>query len=343
MSIDLIERKRTPTREESLTARLKSLREQTEASSPVVSSKAPTSYVAPQQPSASQQSSDVPQKSIESVHKSEDDVETAFQTDDKELEELLGDIDTSETFSAEPSDDQVKALLDELEKSIPKDTAPGTKEAEHVPDRWTDQEPDSDDSDGDDMTRDADEVVAKLRDEMEVEASSAEDRPEVTIEEDSRQVGNALSAAPDLTLPSVPSNLEDLPTVPSARAGSADLDDITARMAALRAAPDPVAGDEEESFVLPSVPCSAPSGKPINRLATKTKYTDDDMDGWCTVCLEDATLQCRGCDDDVYCTRCWREMHIGPAAGFDERSHKAVHFNKDKKAKEKPKKVALGA
>ncbi|EHK39765.1 hypothetical protein TRIATDRAFT_303055 [Trichoderma atroviride IMI 206040] len=114
------------------------------------------------------------------------------------------------------------------------------------------------------------------------------------------------------------------------------MDDITARMAALRAPTD-------DSFSLPSVPSSKPSAgdKPVKRLTSKTDYTDDDIDTWCTVCLNDATLRCLGCDDDPYCTRCWREMHIGPAAAFDDRSHKAVQFTRARKKDQQ--RVALGA
>ncbi|TWU76226.1 hypothetical protein ED733_004400 [Metarhizium rileyi] len=138
--------------------------------------------------------------------------------------------------------------------------------------------------------------------------------------------------------PDKPTHLK-LPSVPGDHDCANDkvqtpqgIDDITARMAALRA---PTSTDDG----LPSVPTSKPS-KRVNRLTSRTNYTDDDADSWCTVCLEDATLRCLGCDGDVYCTRCWREMHTGPAAAWDERSHKAVQFTRDGR---KEKKVALGA
>jgi hypothetical protein len=245
-----------------------------------------------------------------------------FQTDDQTLEELLSDVQPEEGFSAEPDDAQVKALLEELADAIPKDT--------------DEKQDDSDDSDGEAMNKDVDQVIARFRDEVEVEAALAKTKsPEP---ESDSEPNETESKETDFALPEVPSDLSDIPS--SARAGSADIDDITARLAALRA-PSP---DAESSFALPSVPTSKPSGKPVNRLTTRTNYTDDDVDNWCTVCLEDATLRCPGCDDDVYCTRCWYEMHRGPQAGFDERSHKAVQFTKDKKTEKKEKKkVALGA
>lgn len=246
-----------------------------------------------------------------------------FQTDDQTLEELLGDVKPEESFNAEPDDAQVKALLEELADAIPRDTDEEKKD-------------DSDDSDGEAMNKDVDEVIARFRDEAEVEAALAKTKtPEPESESEGEETN---SKEADIALPEVPSDLNDIPS--STRAGSADIDDITARLAALRA-PSP---DTESSFALPSVPTSKPSGKPVNRLTTRTNYTDDDVDSWCTVCLEDATLRCPGCDNDVYCTRCWYEMHRGPQAGFDERSHKAVQFTKDKKTEKKEKKkVAMGA
>jgi hypothetical protein len=185
------------------------------------------------------------------------------------------------------------------------------------------------------MNKDVDEVIARFRDEAEVEAALAKTKtPDRESESEPEQT---TSKTEDIALPDVPSDLADIPS--SKRAGSADIDDITARLAALRA-PSP----DEDSLALPSVPTSKPSGQPVNRLTSRTNYTDDDVESWCTVCLEDATLRCPGCDDDVYCTRCWYEMHRGPQAGFDERSHKAVQFTKDKKTEKKEKKkVALGA
>ncbi|CAM1504564.1 Fc.00g021550.m01.CDS01 [Cosmosporella sp. VM-42] len=331
INADLIERAKTPTREDALAARLKSLRSQdggsTSSKTSPQTARSPALVASSATPLASTRQ---PRDEIE--QEGDEDVDALFQTDDQTLEELLGDVGADEGFAAEPDDAKVKALLEELSQSIPKDDESEKKNA-----REDERDKDSDDSDGEEMTREVDEVIAKFRDEIELEIALGKDEPEKEKEsegEDEKAAGEA-PAVSDLALPEVPSNLEDIPSSQSARAGSADIDDITARLAALRAP-----SKTEDDLSLPEVPSSKPSGKPIKRLTTKTNYTDDDMDGWCTVCLEDATLRCLGCDDDVYCTRCWREMHIGPSAGFDERSHKAVHFTKDKK---KEKKVALGA
>ncbi|RTE78044.1 hypothetical protein BHE90_007474 [Fusarium euwallaceae] len=337
INVDLIERRKTPTREDALAARLKSLRSQDEASPSAPKTSPQVSRPAPEpSSSASPLVKKAPKEEPQKLD--DDDVDAMFQTDDQTLEELLGDVKPGEGFQVEPDDEQVKALLEELASSIPQDTEDDAKYASKDK-----KEDDSDDSDGETMNKEVDDVIARFRDEVELEAALNKDKtpePESDSEDEGQAGKDTASKDADLALPDLPSNLDTLPTAPSAsaRAGSADIDDITARLAALRA-PSPSASD---SLSLPSVPTSKPSGKPINRLTTRTNYTDDDMDSWCTVCLEDATLRCPGCDDDVYCTRCWREMHIGPNAGFDERSHKAVQFTKDRKKKEK-RKVALGA
>lgn len=290
-------------------------------------------------PPASSESNPAKAKGAVSTQKSAeledgDDVDFMFSTDDQTLEELLGDISPDENPVEEPSDEQVKALLEELSRAVPKGDAGG--------DEHENRAQDSDDSDGEHMQARVKDIIAQFQDEAELEATlgNPDDEPDSAQQhqDQDQQDGDSNSPDADLAFPSLPSNLVDLSTFsPQRSSAQGGLDDITARMAALRA---PTA---EDSFSLPSVPSSKPSAgdTPVKRLTSKTDYTDDDIDGWCTVCLDDATLRCLGCDDDAYCTRCWREMHIGPAAAFDDRSHKAVQFTRAKK-KDKQQRVALG-
>ncbi|RCI13092.1 hypothetical protein L249_0705 [Ophiocordyceps polyrhachis-furcata BCC 54312] len=171
---------------------------------------------------------------------------------------------------------------------------------------------------------------------------------------------NALHIPLEPSLPSLPPSLPPLPSGP--RASSTD--DMASRLAALRDSSSP--SSATPPWTLPSVPSAQPSsaagkgrlssrygytdddvdswctpssaaGK--GRLSSRYGYTDDDVDSWCTVCLEDATLRCLGCDHDPYCARCWREMHRGSYAAFDDRSHRAVQFT----GRSEENKVAIGA
>ncbi|KAL7808027.1 hypothetical protein V8C26DRAFT_414088 [Trichoderma gracile] len=355
-SVDVIERAKPATREDALAARLKSLRAADDgsaaspkrekkdltATAPVASSPSPPH-------SNAAEARDVAYTEKSEKLENDEDVDRIFSTDDQTLEELLGDVNPDETNPAqeEPSDEQVRALLEELSLAVPKDEDVGGHEKEE-----DDKAGDSDDSDGEQMQAKVSDVIAQFQDEAAIDAalrSSRNDDETASVQQNQDQEPDQdtqLDGDANLALPSLPPNLDDLssfsPRRPSTTNTKVDaIDDITARIAALRA---PAAEEEDAAFSLPSVPSSRPSAgdKPVRRLTSKTDYTDDDIDGWCTVCLDDATLQCLGCDDDPYCTRCWREMHVGPAAAFDDRSHKAVQFTRARK-KDKQQKVALGA
>ena len=141
-------------------------------------------------------------------------------------------------------------------------------------------------------------------------------------------------------LPTVPTQLVDSP-VPHGGEEKEEEDDfekdISARLASLRGlgpGSSSSNADDEGPLGLPSAPTfrpqdRRPSGKGGFR---SSRFTDEDQKTWCVVCLEDATIRCVGCDHDVYCARCWREMHVGPAAGYDERGHKWVKFERNSHA-----------
>lgn len=251
--------------------------------------------------------------------KEDDGLDAAFQTSDNDLEDLLRDIPAEESFTntqQEPDDAKVKALLEQLSDAIPKNDEQDDER------KKKEQE---DNSDGEDMQKDVDDVIARFRDEMELEKDKKSSSPSPEPPEDQDEDEGP---PPDVSLPDVPTGSQ----APTANTPSS-MDDFTARLSALRA--------PSEEVSLPDVPLNKPAKGP-KRLESRTNYTDDDVDSWCTVCLADATLLCLGCEKkgEPYCVRCWREMHVGPAAAFDDRSHKAVQFGKKDRKEEK---VALGA
>ena len=85
---------------------------------------------------------------------------------------------------------------------------------------------------------------------------------------------------------------------------------------------------------LPEVPTFAPIHNGPARRTTKTtsipQYTDEDIESWCIICNEDATVKCLGCDGDLYCAKCWYEGHMTRESGYDERGHKKISYQRNK-------------
>lgn len=101
-------------------------------------------------------------------------------------------------------------------------------------------------------------------------------------------------------------------------------------------------GEGTDTF-LPSAPTFQPN---VQKSAEPSPASDDDVDTWCIICLDDATLQCIDCDGDLYCNRCWMEGHKGESAGPEERKHRALTYEKGKKERKfkQPKhKIKVGA
>jgi len=165
-----------------------------------------------------------------------------------------------------------------------------------------------------------DEVIARVMAELEI--SKKYDPPSPLPEDsesDSRDKQQEDTADTGFTLPSAP---RTLPQDDFDRAQAIE-DDFTARLAALSA-------PQTDSLGLPSAPSFAPSNKPPVSTNLQKKV-DDEIDTWCIICQDDATLKCRGCDGDLYCQNCWMEGHRGEAAGLEEKRHKAVLYSKKKK------------
>lgn len=189
------------------------------------------------------------------------------------------------------------------------------------------------------MVTEVDYMLAKAIDELEWEkvdrTPSPTPQPKTSPPENPKQTSqNSASHAPNddpFSLPTVPSNLQDqLDSPPSSTQPQSDVDfaaSMASRMAALklsgpRALPS-APTEAVDSLGLPQAPTFKPADRPVPGVAKRTGLTDDDQKTWCVVCLEDGAVRCLDCDagDDVYCARCWKEMHIGPRAGYDERGH----------------------
>lgn len=206
------------------------------------------------------------------------------------------------TGGDEPDDEKVRALLEELSMGIPKDEMQRDEQGEKDDEK-------ADDSDVEEMQKEVNDMIARFRDVLDMEPK---DTPHDKNEE--------TEPGSHINLPSVPATLPNSPNPPYS------MKEMAARLSDLKA---------PSSIILPQVPTS----KPTSRLTSTTAYTDKDVDSWCTVCLEDATLKCVDCDEDPYCARCWREMHLGAIAGFGDGEHRVLQFNRGGKER----KIAIGA
>ncbi|KAI0178787.1 hypothetical protein GGR52DRAFT_272749 [Hypoxylon sp. FL1284] len=288
-----------------------------------------------------------------SVDETTDSADALFISDDQTLEELLADLESDqqwldEVAAEEEEHRRVTALLEELGKASSTSPGPDHAETSNTKDGNGDEDSSDDDSEGKHMTREAEDILAKAVDEAEWEKANEpprqQTRPDSPVH--SRGTGSQDHAADTSTaahspskndpfdLPTVPSDLQDQPTDPVdlSQEDAEFAASIASRMAALKvdstrtlpSAPDTAV----DAFGLPEVPSFAPADRPAPGLVKRVGYTDEDQKTWCVVCLEDGTVRCRDCDrgDDVYCARCWREMHVGPSAGYVERGHRWEKF-----------------
>ncbi|KAF9699659.1 hypothetical protein EKO04_002425 [Ascochyta lentis] len=171
----------------------------------------------------------------------------------------------------------------------------------------------------------ADDVVARIMAELEI--SKKYDPPSPPAEDDRNAQASTEEDHPkdtSLSLPSAPTTLKE--PNDSFDATQALEDAFTARLAAL-------ASPKTDSLGLPSAPSFAPSAKPPKVQSSFQNKLDEEIDTWCIICQDDATLKCLGCESDLYCRNCWIEGHRGESAGLEEKRHRAVEFVKggDKK------------
>ncbi|KAL1794768.1 hypothetical protein ACET3X_006584 [Alternaria dauci] len=284
------------------------------------------------------------------------------EEDEKSLEELLGELngavgDRKEWDVSREEQQDVGKLLKDMRKILPEVVNSRAQESrsgngkrgqpskEELTD-WesieinvgsgevsrahedTEDEEEEGDEDKKKMTEDdeADDVIARVMAELEI--SKKYDPPSPPSEDDRSDSGGQKSKAEEnttddgFTLPSAPNTL---PEDDFARSQAIE-DAFTARLAAL-AAPS---SSQTDSLGLPSAPSFAPTKKPPVSTNLQ-KQIDDEVDTWCIICQDDATLKCLGCDGDLYCQNCWMEGHRGESAGFEEKRHKAVLYSKKKK------------
>ncbi|KAK8061554.1 hypothetical protein PG994_007920 [Apiospora phragmitis] len=267
-------------------------------------------------------------------------VEALLDTDDQTLEELLADLGSDEqwledmaTEYANDEHQRISAMLNEL----------GKPRAEDLRSTNSQHETDDDESDGEPMARETDHVLAKAQDEVDWEKINTSTAESIPLQEsgfkeepasDTTAPGNA---SPDpFDLPKVPTDLQDPPEVPEIPHGDDFEAEIASRMAALKglggkdSSLPSVPSASIDDLGLPGVPTFAPEDRPAKGVYKRYGYTDEDQKSWCIVCLENGAIRCIDCDDDIYCARCWKEMHVGLQAHYEDRGHRWEKYVKSK-------------
>lgn len=291
-----------------------------------------------------------------------DPLRNPIDIDDQTLEELLADLGPEDQWTLDPDDPKdIQKLLDEAKGALPHDDAARGP----VPDHGNAAEDGSQNKGKDFLTRDLDmsvfavdddraapgegqqaaglegesrevqDIVARLLDEVNLERANddldKEDTPEEPTDRKDESVGKKVKDEDEaLSLPSAPSSLPSPPPPsateppgPERSRKSFDFEsDIATRMAALQGLGS--SSSAADPLGLPSAPTSAPVTKPLK----SKQYADEEIDSWCIICQDDATVECQGCESDLYCARCWKEGHVGPDAAFEMRRHKWSMFKK---------------
>ncbi|KAF2736671.1 hypothetical protein EJ04DRAFT_575270 [Polyplosphaeria fusca] len=301
------------------------------------------------------------------------------EEDEKSLEQLLAELGGKEQWDVSRAEEKnVGALLQEVKSILPavqrsiaegKEKDQDKAEKEGLTD-WEDVEVDVDtgtlrreqqgdqaDDDDDEIqskqkTEDdeADDVIARVMAELAISKKYDAFNDDPPQDSESASGGDDKAAStdspkpqtdpsPPLTLPSAPSTLpqDDLAATLALEAA------LTARLAAL-SNPSP-SSSSSPTLSLPSAPSFAPTKRAPTSKPTTTTFSDEEIESWCIICNDDATLRCLGCEGDLYCRDCWMEGHRGEGAGREERGHRAVVFNKGggvEKGEERRKKVAAG-
>ena len=229
---------------------------------------------------------------------------------------------------------EVRSVLDEARRVLAKGNKRGgepskkadalvrnTKSPISPPPR--EEEPEISDQESDDSgeeskleeSREADDIIARLLEEIELDLKNEPQAADNDIEEMRANMQSVAAAQGEQTiiLPGVPSKDPESATEPEAhRKKSLDFEsDIAARMAALKG----LGTSGNDALGLPSAPTSA-VGK-HSAPVRKVEIVED----WCDICQDNATVLCHGCDEMLYCARCWKEGHLGEGVGWEERGH----------------------
>jgi hypothetical protein len=140
-----------------------------------------------------------------------------------------------------------------------------------------------------------------MRDEDEGQESSDEEKDDAEAAKYVEDLLKELSENPPSESP-----IEAEETITSERDNKDD-DSLSTRLAALS---------------LPSVPSDQPG------TATQTAKRENTSPECCCICYDTVAVKCTDCEgDQLFCLRCWWEMHMADGSDMAEAQHKAIKYS----------------
>ncbi|KAK5172336.1 uncharacterized protein LTR77_003974 [Saxophila tyrrhenica] len=252
--------------------------------------------------------------------------------DDRTVDDLLAELGPDDQWKLDPDDPKnIDSLLKEAKAALPPEEEQTDERTGEAQDGSTDNtnaaevEPTAAKKTEDQQDdEEAGDYVKRIMAEIEMDRKYGKDESNDEPEGDATEPPTESSQTTGLDLPSTPSTLPPPPS--TTQPPSYEDSELEARFSKL-------------GLDLPSTPTAAPSSKAkatskagasrLKKAQAKSSlptYTNEDIDSWCCICNEDAEVRCLGCDDDLYCSECWREGH-GQGPG-QEKGHRAVQYSR---------------
>ena len=184
-------------------------------------------------------------------------------------------------------------------------------------------------------SREADEHITRVLDELTLETVPEDEDNENGEEGESEMEDDSSETESEDTAEnsSIERNVKDEKSFSLPEAPSGDVVSKSTISSSIREENEPTSPCTGGAL-LPEVPTFAPSQRRPARTSKNTsstpQYTDEDIESWCVICNEDATVKCLGCDGDLYCAECWDEGHMTRDSGYEERGHKKIGYLRKK-------------
>jgi hypothetical protein len=223
---------------------------------------------------------------------SNDDGNTPWNPeDDLTIEELLAELGTEDQWIVGDRDEEIDAgrLLGEARKALDSSQERGRSEpvvSGSTSDNNGEGKEYKERLESKEDEEEAERYVARVLEELDIEKKYGKD---ITADGESQKTyGDEPENAAAFEFPSLPTSDPKQPQSTGNDAAVVSLQSL-----------------------LPSAPTFAPSS--LKKETGLPTYTDAEIETWCTICNDDATVRCLGCDGDLYCRGCWKEGGFSPS------------------------------